>query len=463
MPPRAISRPFSMSEQDTIVALSTPSGESALAMIRLSGPLSLTMADQALGCQNPVPRQATLARYHAINAELLDQAVFIYYPKGNSYTGAEMLEIHCHGNPLIVQKILEDLIARGCRMALPGEFTRIAFFNHKMDLSQAEAVADLIQARSDKALKAAHQQLSGVLGNKIKSLIDNILSVISTIEAYIDFPEEDLPLEDPKGPLSQIRFLIVQLEELEKTAPYSALLHEGIKTVIIGAPNAGKSSLLNALTGENRAIVSPQPGTTRDFIAERIIVGPYSLRIMDTAGLQNTESDLDRLGIEKTMEKIREADFYLVVIDSAIPPPHLPPEVLERLSPDKTVVIENKIDLPQSSKCPDFLSQCPHSRLSLLSGEGLALLRETLTQTLTDNLKGTSGPEELIVNARHATALKKACSDLRAAQSKLETSEFAELVVSDLRNALDAMGTITGKVDNEAVLDKLFSTFCIGK
>lgn len=452
-----------MPNKDTMVALSTPSGESALAMIRLSGPLALTITDQALGCPVPTPRQATLARYHATNAQLLDQTIFIYYPEGNSYTGAEMLEIHCHGNPLIVQKILEDLIARGCRMALPGEFTRTAFLNGKMDLSQAEAVADLIQARSDKALHAAHQQLSGALGNKIKSLIDNSLDIIATTEAYIDFPEEDLPLEDPAGPVAQIKVLIDRLEELEKTAHYSALLHEGIKTVIIGAPNAGKSSLLNALTGEERAIVSPEPGTTRDFIAERVMLGPYGIRIMDTAGLQHTKSDLDRLGIEKTMEKIREADFYLVVIDSAVPPPHLPAEVTERLSPNTTVVIENKIDLSQSCPRPDFLPKCPRARLSLLNGEGLHDVREVLTQTLTTHLQGVLGPEELIVNARHATALKKACADLRAAQSKLEASEFAELVVSDLRNALDAMGTITGKIDNEAVLDKLFSTFCIGK
>ena len=450
-------------QQETIAALATPVGESAIAVLRLSGPLCSQIALGAFGLKEPPqPRIATYGAYHDSEGRLLDHVVYIYYSEGRSYTGAAMLEISCHGNAYISRKVLEDLIARGCRAALPGEFTRTAFLNGKLDLSQAEAVLDVIRARSDRALQAAQQQLAGALGAAVARFSDRLLHIIAETEAYIDFPEEDLPTEDTDGPAAKINELLSEIAALERTQAYGALLHEGVNTVIVGAPNVGKSSLLNTLIGEDRAIVSPQPGTTRDFIAERIQIGPYWLRMIDTAGVRSAASGIERLGIEKTLERIREADCCVLILDSAAPIPELPKIVKEHLKPGKTLVVENKIDLPQSRSHASFLPECPHCRLSLRTGEGLPELHEQVVRLLE---KDCTAPTEdaLIVNVRHAAALRKTCSGLEAALSKLTDGDYSELIASDLREALEALSEIAGKIDNEAMLDKLFSRFCIGK
>lgn len=452
-----------MSGNDTFVALATPAGESALAMIRISGPLAPHISRKALGSNGTLrPRYAAVSYYHDCQSQRIDQVVATYFPQKDSYTGDEMLEISCHGNPFIAQKILEDLIARGCRIALPGEFTRTAFLNGKMDLSQAEAVNDLIRSCSDKALQAAQHQLSGGLGKKIKALIDHLLQLSAELEAYLDFPEEGLPVEKTDGPVGRLKTLITELEQLEGTHHYHGLLYDGLKTVIVGPPNAGKSSLLNALMGQERAIVSPQPGTTRDFISERIVMGPYCLRIIDTAGLHAAASEIEQLGIQKTLGNIQKADFYLFVLDSTQPLPKLARTVKDAFLPHKTLVLENKIDCVQTRSCAAFLPECPHFRLSLLSGSYLEPLRHTLIQLLE---KEQIVPEEtaLVVNARHATALRTALKHLQLAVSNLQQGLFSELVALELRETLHALETIMGRVDHEAILDKLFATFCIGK
>jgi len=300
---------------DTIVALATPAGESAIAMIRVSGCLCPQLVENVFGAPPAKPRHATCGRYRDINNAVIDEVVYIYYADSASYTGQKMLEICGHGNPLIAQKMIEDLIERGCRMAEPGEFTRIAFLNGCMDLSQAEAVIDLIRARSDKAIEIAQKQLQGAVGKKVNELTDRLLSVIAWVEATIDFPEENLPPDDQPGPIRDLQNLCGAMERLISTSHYSSLLHNGIKVVITGPPNTGKSSLLNFLTGEERVIVSPEPGTTRDFIEANIMIGSYSMRIIDTAGLHSPDSDIERQGIEKTCEQVENADFHLVVIN----------------------------------------------------------------------------------------------------------------------------------------------------
>lgn len=447
---------------ETIMAPATPEGESAIAMVRVSGPLCLDIAQNAFKEATSEPRKATLAYYYDLNDKTLDQILYTYYPEKSSYTGESLLEICCHGNPLIVQKISEDLINRGCRLALEGEFTRTAFLNGKMDLSQAEAVCDIITARSENALAVAQKQLAGALGEKINNFSDRLLQIIAEIEAYIDFPEDDLPAEELDDIQNRLHTLISDFEELIITSNYKALLQNGIKTVIIGAPNAGKSSLLNALLGEERAIVSPEPGTTRDFISEQIMIGPFSIRIMDTAGIHETHNEIERLGILKTITKIKEADFYILVLDCSVPYPALSEEILEFLKVENTLILENKVDLPRFAQDKVFLEEYSRCQISLKTHVGLEELRSHIISMFQSNIIKTH-TDHLMINTRHACALKRAKVYLTHTIEALKQNIPGEIIASELREALKALQEIIGEVDNEVILDKLFSTFCIGK
>jgi len=447
---------------DTIAALATPSGESALALLRVSGELCHSIVTMALGHPAPRPRRAVVAVYRDVRGEPVDDVVFVYYPDARSYTGEAMLEISSHGNPLIAGKILEDLFMRGCRSAEPGEFTRTAFMNGKLDLSQAEAVVDLIRARSDRALEVARKQLQGSVGRRVNSLIDNLLEIISEIEAYIDFPDEDLPAENVEGPVKALQRLSEDLVGLISTSHLSALVHDGVRTVIVGAPNAGKSSLLNALIGEDRVIVAEEPGTTRDFVEERVAVGPYMMRLIDTAGLHAASTEVEEKGIAKTYEQISKADILLLVVDAAAPTPLFPDAAMAKLSSHLAIMVENKIDLAHAVVCREFFPEVAHVRVSALTGEGVEKLRGVLLERLEADLAPVDAGE-VILSARHADALREAKDALRAALDGLRAAAPAELVASELRAALDAFGRITGKVDNEAMLDRLFARFCIGK
>jgi tRNA modification GTPase len=446
---------------DTIVAPATGHGEAALAIIRVSGPDAPALAEAVFGAVPP-PRRARLGAYRARDQRILDQLIHTLFAEGRSYTGEPLLELTPHGNPWLVRKILDDLVARGCRLAEPGEFTRRAFLNGKLDLSQAEAVVQLIQARSDRALEAARRQLSGSVGRTVNSLVDRLLSVTAAIEAYIDFPEEDLPPEDPAGPAGALEQLAADMQSLIATHQYASLLHDGVKCVILGEPNVGKSSLLNALTGEDRVIVSAEPGTTRDYVEERIHVGSYLLRIIDTAGLHQAASAIEEQGIQRSLRQIDSADLLLVVLDSTRPSPTLPPAVVAHLNARNTVVVENKTDLAVNPDLAGFAAACPHVRLCAASGEGLDALRGVIRNSLEEGLL-IPDDSAVIVSARHAGALESARHATREALAKLRAAESPEWIASDLRAAVDAMGEITGKIDNEAMLDRLFNQFCIGK
>jgi tRNA modification GTPase len=450
-----------MTPTDTIVAPATATGEAALAVIRVSGPDVPALAGDIFGT-TPPPRRVQLGDYHSAEGRVLDKLLYTVFAEGKSYTGEPLLELSPHGNPWLVRHILDDLVARGCRLAEPGEFTRRAFLNGKLDLSQAEAVLQVIQARSERALEAARRQLAGSVGRTVDSLVDRLLVVTAMLEAYIDFPEEDLPPEDQEGPARSLQELIRDMDKLIATREYASLLHDGVKCVILGEPNVGKSSLLNALTGEDRVIVSAEPGTTRDYVEERIHIGPYLLRVIDTAGLHEAASALEEQGISRSIEQIESADLLLVVLDSSRPPPTLPDSVSSLLSARNTVVLENKIDLPGATDLSGFAPDCPHVRLSALLQEGLDDLRNTIRHSLEE---GLLIPDEsaVIVSARHAGALHEAQNALSDSLRKLRAGSPPELVASDLHAAIDAMGAITGKIDNESVLDRLFSRFCIGK
>lgn len=446
---------------DTIAALATPVGTSALAILRISGPDTLAIC-QAIFDEAPSPRLATHADYRDQQGALLDDVVVTFFAGPKSYTGEDALEISCHGNPFIAQKILEDLLARGCRAAEPGEFTQRAFLTGRLDLSQAEAVMDVIHARSERALATARRQLQGELGQRMQELVERLLGVLARVEAYIDFPDEDLPPEDRGWVLNELQELTTGTSRLLATRHYGELLRDGIKTVIVGAPNAGKSSLLNRLVGKDRALVSPEPGTTRDFIEERIIVGPHCLRIIDTAGLNPSPARLEKLGIEKTFERMEEADLLLLVLDASQPIPAWPEKLRQVSSEKRVLVIWNKSDLPRAVSEQALPKPHPEVRISALTGAGLEELTKAVIH-LADSLRPESGEDGVAINARHAGALTHAQAGLNAAVEKIRTQGPVELLASDLRGVLSAYGEISGRVDNERMLDHLFATFCIGK
>ena len=447
--------------EDTIAALATPTGESAIALIRVSGSESARLAREIFG-GTPLPRSARHADYRDRAGRLVDDVLHTFFATPASYTGEDSLEIGCHGSPYIAQRVLEDLFARGCRPAEPGEFTKRAFLNGRMDLSQAEAVMDLIHARSERALEAANRQLRGALGRRIATAIARLVDVVAQVEAYIDFPEEDLPAENRGRLHDEVAALRHDLARLQATAHYGALLRDGVRTVIVGEPNAGKSSLLNRLLGWDRALVSPEPGTTRDFLEEPRVLGPHKVRLVDTAGLNPAPAPLEQRGIERTLERAAEADLFLLVLDATRPCPALPADLVGRLRVGNTVVVWNKVDLAPAGTVPPEWRDFGQVAVSALDGSGIGELEGKIT-LLIDKEQVSFDGDLIAVNARHAADLAEAGACLEAAEAKLRGQAADELMASDLRGALDALGRIGGRVDHEQILDKLFSTFCVGK
>lgn len=448
-------------DSETIAAPATPSGESAIAMVRVSGPDARPIAVSLLG-RKPLPRTAVHAVYRSLGGEHLDDVVATFFEAPGSYTGEDVLEISGHGNPVIVRRILDDLGSRGCRPAEPGEFTRRAFLNGRVDLSQAEAVADLIRARSDRAIEAANRQLQGALGRQVALLSDSLLSALARAEAYIDFPEEDLPPEDKAALRASITSVLTPLASLLATSRYGELLRAGVRTVIAGRTNAGKSSLLNRMLGWERALVSETPGTTRDFLEEPRILGGHCIRLIDTAGLNPAAEGVEGLGIARSRELVACADLVLLVVDSTLPFPDLEPWILDRINPGNAIVVWNKSDLAAAGNPPAPLAGLRSVPVCAIDGSGLPDLEAAIVAIVESHRKDP-GPELIAINARHAHDLGEARAALERALGKIDRSEPDELLAADLRVALDCLGRIGGKIDNEQMLDKLFAEFCIGK
>lgn len=448
---------------ETICARSTPPGVGALGIVRVSGSRVQRVWEETFRrAQAPEARRVTLATYWDKALRAVDQVVVTYFEEGSSYTGEAMLEISAHGNPIIIQKILEDLQHKGCRMAEPGEFTRRAFLNGCIDLSQAEAVAHMIHARSEKALELAHKQLTGALGARIHKLSHELIQLMSQVEAYIDFSDEDLPKEDAQAWIQKIEALLLQIEKLLQSRRYSQKIYEGLKVLILGAPNAGKSSLLNALLGTDRALISSQPGTTRDYINEPWMLGDYPLQIIDTAGIHDAGSDLEAQGIQKTLELVEQADVFLWVLDATLATPPLPENVQKALNSKNTIVVENKVDLPAFFPHSETLPEARHVAIAAAQGTGIDALREAVLALI--DTEAPQGEEDfLAIHERHAQALRATRESLCNALRQLQADAFLELVASDLRLGLSSLGEIVGKVDSEEILDVLFQTFCIGK
>lgn len=470
------------SEDETIVALATPVGNAALAVVRVSGPLAGALAaDGPLGARRLTPRRVAHRDYHALDGRLVDDVVAVHFPAPGSYTGEDVLEISTHGNPYLVQRVMDDLCARGCRPARPGEFTLRAFLSGRMDLSQAEAVMDVIRARSDRSLELAQRQLRGEMGRRLAPLEEGLLQALAEVEAYIDFPEEDLPAEDRQRVVHRLETVAAGIRELLATRRVGEWVREGIRTVILGRPNAGKSSLLNRLVGYERALVSPEPGTTRDFLEEWVRVGPHVLRLIDTAGLNPlAENELEERGIALGQQRAAAADLVLWVVDLADPSPARPPSQATTWDPARTLIVGNKSDLVVSEWAEASLqrvtSSLPPARsstegwrtlaVSATTGAGFDRLTSEI-EALADGWQRSAGAEGVAVSARHEQALMRAEQLVGQALAQLGGSApgtpAMEFLASDVRGALEALGEILGKYDPERMLDRLFATFCIGK
>jgi tRNA modification GTPase len=455
-----------MTAADTIAAISTPPGEGAIALVRVSGPNAIQIADKIFrGKQQPSQFASHLQQFGEIFSaenQLIDQVVISVHRAPASYTGEDLVEISCHGGTLVCAKVLEACLRAGARAARPGEFTERAFLNGKMDLTQAEAVIDLIRARTDLALRSATEQLEGRLGAQIRNIRDELIALLAHVNASIDFPEEGIAADEGEMLCARLDSVLQQIAALLATADQGRVLREGVRVVIYGATNAGKSSLLNRLLGYDRVIVSDTHGTTRDTIEEIVNLEGVPIRLLDTAGLRESETELERQGIARTEKSLQIADLCLHIADRNAPkPPHFNSGKLSAVNggtngPPEIVVL-NKSDLPEHNDWTDFNAL----RISCVTGDGVSQLqKQILTGIREQNLR----PESAVaINMRHRDCLRRALDSCHAARQALTQGMSSEYVAVDLDQALRALGEVIGVIDVEQILDSVFSQFCIGK
>jgi tRNA modification GTPase len=443
---------------ETIAAISTPAGEGAIALVRVSGVDAIAVADKIFrGKEKPSRFLSHVQHFGEIldrADRLIDQVMLSTHRAPASYTGEDLVEISCHGGALVSAKVLEACLRAGTRAARPGEFTERAFLNGKMDLTQAEAVIDLIRAKTDLALRSATEQLEGRLGENIRKIRDELISLLANIDASIDFPEEGIAPDEGKTLRARLDSVREEIAALLATADQGRILREGVRVVIYGATNAGKSSMLNRLLGYDRVIVSETHGTTRDTIEETINLDGVPIRLLDTAGLRASESELEREGIARTEKSLQLADLRLHIVDRNAPKPtHFD----ERAGDANEIVVLNKSDLPENSDWKEFRAL----RISCVTGEGLPQLqKEILARITRQNLR----PESTVaINTRHRDCLRRALESCDRARAALGRTLSPEYVAVDLNEALRAVGEVIGAVDVEQILDSVFGQFCIGK
>lgn len=447
-------------DTDTIAAIATPPGRGGVGMVRISGRLVPSIASEVLG-NLPEPRHAALRIFRDADGEMLDGGLALYFPAPNSFTGEDVLELHGHGGPVVMDMLLSRVLGLGARVAQPGEFTQRAFLNDKIDLTQAEAIADLIDSGSSQAARAALRSLQGEFSVAIHSLTEAVTETRMHVEAAIDFPEEEVDFLADNVLHTRIAATIDLCEQITAKAQQGALLREGMTVVIAGRPNAGKSSLLNRLAGYEAAIVTDIPGTTRDVLRERIHIDGMPLHIADTAGLREDADVVEAEGIRRARSEMTRADRILYVIDAtrALDDEGMTAELASLPAEIPVTVVLNKIDLAQARSRYEQ-SQPPRLHVSATIGDGIDLLREHLKECMGFQGAGTG---TISARRRHLDALDRAYAHLHEAQRQLMEKRAGELMAEELRQAQHCLGEITGEFTPDDLLGRIFTTFCIGK
>ena len=442
---------------DTIAAIATASGAGGIGVVRVSGPAVQLIAAQVLG-SCPAPRHASYLDFKQANGDLIDRGIAIFYPNPHSYTGEDVLELQAHGGTALMQILLARCIALGARQAEPGEFTRRAYLNDKIDLAQAEAVADVINAATIEAAKSAVRSLSGEFSQRINALLLKLIDLRMFVEACLDFPEEEIDFITQGRVAEKLASIITELNSVFSKAKQGSLLREGINVVLVGQPNVGKSSLMNQLAGEEIAIVTSIAGTTRDTIKNAIQINGVPLHVIDTAGLRETDDEVEKFGIARTWRAAESANIALLLVDAAHGITETEKSILARLPQEiRKIWVHNKIDVANELPLAKEINGAMHIYLSAKTGAGLELLKSHLLK-----LAGYENNSEgvFMARARHLEALLKVETHLSIAGQQIKS---AELLAEELRIAQAALGSITGEFTPDDLLGEIFSKFCIGK
>jgi tRNA modification GTPase len=454
-----------MFNTDTIAAIATATGRGGVGIVRVSGPKARLVAEQLLK-QKLQPRFAHYCPFHSHSGEILDQGIALFFPGPNSFTGEDVLELQGHGGPVILDLLLREITQLGVRLARPGEFSERAFLNDKLDLAQAEAIADLIDATTEQAARNALHSLQGAFSTRIHELVEALIALRIYVEASIDFPEEEIDFLSDGKVATDLNSIEQKLEQVFKEARQGVLVRDGMRVVIAGRPNAGKSSLLNALSGRDSAIVTSIEGTTRDVLREHIHIDGMPLHIIDTAGLRESPDEVERIGIERAWQEIQQADHVLLLVDSnsthELDVNKIWPEFVAKLTdPSKITLIRNKIDVTgQIAGLVKPENQAPYIGLSAVTGEGLDDLKEYLKDIMGFSASGEGG---FTARRRHLDALERAQVFLASGKVQLNGYAAGELLAEDLRGAQNSLSTITGEFTPDDLLGRIFSSFCIGK
>jgi tRNA modification GTPase len=476
---------------DTIVAIATPPGGGGIGIVRLAGPEARAIAspmlrlkhefepgravfgelidpaesdnaDRDQKIENQQPRAGTPAPHN----HRMDEVVVTFFAKPHSYTTDDIVEIAAHGSPVVLRHIVEIALARGARLAEPGEFTMRAFLNGRIDLTQAEAVRDLIDAQTVFQAKVAAQQLGGALSKKLQPPKQKLVELIAQLEAGIDFAEDDISVMADAAILEHIEAVRAPLITLIATFAYGKIVHEGLTLAIVGRPNVGKSSLFNRIVERERAIVTATPGTTRDLVSETVAIGGIPIKLVDTAGIRRALDEAESIGIRKSMEALADADLVLVVIDASQKIADEDFELLAQVDGRQAIIVENKTDLPAAhtsvSRSQTLSSPTPRLRTSAVTGQGVAELRAEIFRHIGGE-SGVSAESGFLTNARHQQLVREAVTALEAAKTAVNNKIPHEMVLLDLYHALRALDEITGATTNDDILNLIFSTFCIGK
>ena len=455
---------------DTIAAIATAPGEGGIGIIRISGPKSLEVAEEIFFSMSgkkisEYPARTLIFGNIKDGDKKIDEVLVAYMKGPNSYTAEDVIEINCHGGFISVKRILELVLSKDVRLAEAGEFTKRAFLNGRIDLSQAEAVIDVINAKTDKAHEVAENQLDGSLSNRIREFRDKVTELLAQVEVAIDYPEEDIEFIAYTTLEEKTRELNKDIKKLYETSESGKIFREGLKTVIVGKPNVGKSSLLNSILGENRAIVTDIPGTTRDVIEEFVNIKGIPLKIVDTAGIRETDDVVEKIGVEKSMASFDTADLIIMVVDSSSELSEEDREILEKVQGKETILLLNKTDLPQvidEEEVKKYVNEENIIKISALHNEGIEDVHDRIeAMVYKGDIKSSSNV--IITNSRHKDALYRAMKSAEDAMRVIEDRMPLDFVEVDLKNIWDYLGYINGDTVSEDLLDNIFHNFCIGK